>query len=166
LTNFLMIKSSHKLVLMYFLNLSEKQAAIRRCWTPCPKRQTMRQRCLILNRGIVLIILLIFIDIICGQMPPLFILLLNGFYCIFWICLKSKLLCIKTKYHFGCMIKSNWLILYYRVYNLIEIESVRITLDLTKFLCYDWPLIHKQQNRPLGNECIGHGNEWVGHKKE
>jgi hypothetical protein len=76
----------------------------------------INKRCPILSRGIVLIILLIFIGIICEQMSPLFILLLNGFYCIFWICLKSKLSCIKTKYHFGCMIKSNWLILY----NLIE----------------------------------------------
>jgi hypothetical protein len=50
-------------------------------------------------------------------------------------------------------------ILRYRVYSLIEIEGIRITLDLTKFLCYEWPLTHKQQNRPPGNE-------WVGHKKE
>jgi hypothetical protein len=78
-----MIKSNHKLVLMYFLNLPKKQAAIRHCGTPCPKRRTMRQLCLILSRGIVLMVLLIFIDIICKQMPPLFILLLNGFYCIF-----------------------------------------------------------------------------------
>jgi hypothetical protein len=28
-------------------------------------------------------------------------------------------------------------IFHYRVYSLIEIEGVRITLDLTKFLCYD-----------------------------
>jgi hypothetical protein len=28
-------------------------------------------------------------------------------------------------------------ILHYRVYGLIEIEGVRITLDLTKLLCYD-----------------------------
>jgi hypothetical protein len=64
-------------------------------------------------------------------------------------------------------------ILQYRVYSLIETEGVRITLDFTKFLCYDWPLKHKQQNRPPedewighGNECVGHKNEWVAHKKE
>ncbi len=28
-------------------------------------------------------------------------------------------------------------ILHYRVYSIIEIEDVRIILDLTKFLCYD-----------------------------
>jgi hypothetical protein len=56
-------------------------------------------------------------------------------------------------------------ILHYRVYSLIEIDGFRITLDLTKFMCYDWPLTHKQQNRPPGNECVGHGNGWVAHKK-
>ncbi len=56
--------------------------------------------------------------------------------------------------------------LHYRVYSLIEIEGVRITLDLTKFLCYDWPLTHKQQNCPLKNEWVGQRNEWVAHKKE
>jgi hypothetical protein len=54
-------------------------------------------------------------------------------------------------------------ILHYRVYSLIEIEGVRVTLDLTKFLCYDWPLTHKQQNRPPGNEWVAHKKELVTH---
>jgi hypothetical protein len=37
-------------------------------------------------------------------------------------------------------------ILHYRVYSLIDGD--RITLGLTQFLLYDWPLTHEQQNRP------------------
>jgi hypothetical protein len=37
----------------------------------------------------------------------------DGFHCTFWIGLKSKLSCIKTKYNFDRIIKSNRIVLYH-----------------------------------------------------